>query len=139
MDKFKSDREKKIENFLKQMESQKEWDKKITKLINVFYDKYKDELEDYIFVKDISELYQLKIGGYIRYFNLNNELKWGGILIKVYKDKKTERNLMTLLSSNYKRFVVSFEKNYIFYKKHATYSDKTRKLFISFLDKYKDD
>ena len=51
MDKFKSDREKKIENFLKQMESQKEWDKKITKLINVFYDKYKDELEDYIFVK----------------------------------------------------------------------------------------
>ena len=139
MDKIKSDREKKIENFLKQMENQNEWEEKMKKLLKEFRNKFKDELEDYAFVKDVETLYQLKIGGYIRYINLNNKLKWGGILIKVYPDKKRDRNLMVLLSQNDKRFVVSFEKNYIFYKNHTTYTDKTRKLFISFLDKYNDE
>ena len=116
MDKIKSDREKKIENFLKQMENQNEWEEKMKKLLKEFRNKFKDELEDYAFVKDVETLYQLKIGGYIRYINLNNKLKWGGILIKVYPDKKRDRNLMVLLSQNDKRFVVSFEKNYIFIK-----------------------
>ena len=137
MDKIKSDREKKIDNFLKQMENQNEWEEKMKKLLKEFRKKFKGELEDYAFVKDVETLYQLKIGGYIRYINLNNKLKWGGILIKMYPDKNRDRNLMVLLSQNSKRFVVSFEKNYIFYKNHTTYADKTRKLFISFLDKYK--
>ena len=139
MSDFKSDREKKMDLFFKQLENQNEWEIKISKLIKKFYDKFKEELEDYIFIKDVSELYQVKIGGYIRYVNSKNELKWGGILIKVYKDKDRDRNLMVPMSSKYKRFVVSFERNYIFYKKHTTYSDKTRKLFVSFLDKYKDE
>ena len=139
MDKIKSDREKKIDNFLKQMQNQNEWEGKMKQLLKELRNKFKDELEDYAFVKDVETLYQLKTGGYIRYINLNNKLKWGGILIKVYPDKKRDRNLMVLLSQNSKRFVVSFEKNYIFYKNHTTYTDKTRKLFISFLDKYKDD
>jgi hypothetical protein len=139
MDNIKSDREKKIDNFLKQMQNQNEWEGKMKQLLKELRNKFKDELEDYAFVKDVETLYQLKTGGYIRYINLNNKLKWGGILIKVYPDKKRDRNLMVLLSQNSKRFVVSFEKNYIFYKNHTTYTDKTRKLFISFLDKYKDD
>ena len=139
MDKIKSDREKKIDNFLKQMENPKDWEEKMKKLLKEFRKKFKGELEDYAFVKDVETLYQLKIGGYIRYINLNNKLKWGGILIKMYPDKKRDRNLMVLLSQNSKRFVVSFEKNYIFYKNNKTYTDKTRKLFISFLDKYKDE
>lgn len=139
MDNIKSDREKKIDNFLKQMQNQNEWEGKMKQLLKELRKKFKDELEDYAFVKDVETLYQLKTGGYIRYINLNNKLKWGGILIKVYPDKKRDRNLMVLLSQNSKRFVVSFEKNYIFYKNHTTYTDKTRKLFISFLDKYKDD
>ena len=90
--------------------------RKNEKIIKGIRNKFKDELEDYAFVKDVETLYQLKIGGYIRYINLNNKLKWGGILIKVYPDKKRDRNLMVLLSQNDKRFVVSFEKNYIFIK-----------------------
>ena len=139
MDNIKSERKKKIDNFLKQMQNQNEWEGKMKQLLKELRNKFKDELEDYAFVKDVETLYQLKTGGYIRYINLNNKLKWGGILIKVYPDKKRDRNLMVLLSQNSKRFVVSFEKNYIFYKNHTTYTDKTRKLFISFLDKYKDD
>jgi len=65
MSDFKSDREKKMDLFFKQLENQNEWEIKISKLIKKFYDKFKEELEDYIFIKDVSELYQVKIGGYI--------------------------------------------------------------------------
>ena len=124
----KTDREKKIDNFVESIFSQKKWKKKMDKKISKWKDKYSKELEDYEFVYNSDEFYQLKIGGYIRYFNLNNELKWGGILLKVFKQE--DRNLMVL---------VSFDKNYIFYKTHKTASDINRKLFISFLDKYKFD
>ena len=79
--------------------------------------------------------YQLKIGGYIRYINLNNKLKWGGILLKVFKQE--DRNLMVIGNSSFKRLIVSFDKNYVFYKSHKTASDINRKVFISFLEKYK--
>jgi hypothetical protein len=133
MDDFdKSDREKKLDIFLSQIKSQKEWLKEINVKIIKWVEKYKKELDDYEFVYNLDELYQKKIGGYIRYFNLNDELKWGGILLKIFKDN--DRNLMVLGNSDFKRFVVSFEKNYIFYKKHKTSSDNLRKIFISFLE-----
>ena len=128
----KTDREKKIDNFVESIFSQKKWKKKMDKKISKWKDKYSKELEDYEFVYNSDEFYQLKIGGYIRYFNLNNELKWGGILLKVFKQE--DRNLMVLGNSEFKRMIVSFDKNYIFYKTHKTASDINRKLFISFLD-----
>jgi hypothetical protein len=100
-------------------------------------EKYKKQLEDYEFVRNTEELYQVKIGGYIRYINLNEKLKWGGILLKVFKDK--DRNLMVLGNKDFKRFIVSFERNYIFYKKHKTASDNLRKIFISFLENANND
>jgi hypothetical protein len=131
----KTDREKKIDNFVENIFSQKQWKKKMDKKINKWKKKYSKELEDYEFIFNSDEFYQLKIGGYIRYFNLNNELKWGGILLKVFKQE--DRNLMVLGNSEFKRMVVSFDKNYVFYKTHKTANDINRKLFISFLDKYK--
>ena len=71
-----------------------------------------------------------------RYFNFNDELKWGGILAKKYNFN--DINMMCLLNSFYKKNTISFEKNYVFYKKHTTQADKTRKLFLSYLDKYKE-
>ena len=32
----------------------------------------------------------IEIRGYVRYFNLNDEFRWGGILLRVYYDKKIE-------------------------------------------------
>ena len=136
MDNIKSDRENKIDNFLKQINSQEEWEKKLKKKIKKWKKKYEKELEDYEFVNDEDEFYCLKIGGYIRYFNLDNELRWGGILLK--KFKQDDRNLMVLGNSEFKRFVISYDKNYVFYKKHQTTNDINRKIFISFLDKYKE-
>ena len=35
---------------------------------------------EYITIKDLSKI---KLGGYIRCINMNEELRWGGILIKI--------------------------------------------------------
>lgn len=134
MDLKKSKREKQIDSFLSQLESQEEYENNIKNKVTEFKNKYKDELEDYTFVKDIKEYNKIQKGGYVRYFNLNNEIKWGGILIK--KIQNNDMDLMVLCNSGCNRFVVSFQKNYIFYKHHQTASDKTRKLFMSALEKY---
>lgn len=138
MDDFeKSNREKKLENFLSQLKTQKQYDIEINNNVKKWKEKFKKQLEDYEFVRNTEELYQVKIGGYIRYINLNEKLKWGGILLKVFKDK--DRNLMVLGNKDFKRFIVSFERNYIFYKKHKTASDNLRKIFISFLENANND
>ena len=131
----KSKREKQLELFLSQIESQKEYEYNIELKIKELK-KYKNELEDYQYIKDSKQYEKIQNGGYIRYFNLNDELKWGGILIK--KINNNDMDLMVLCNSGCNRFVVSFQKNHIFYKPHQTASDKTRKLFLSALDKYTD-
>lgn len=132
----KSKREKEIENFVIQLESQEEYEYNVNLKVKEFKSKYSNELEDYNYIKNIEEYNKIQKGGYVRYFNLNDELKWGGILIK--KIKNNNMDLMVLCNSGCNRFVVSFQKNIIFYKKHQTASDKTRKLFMSALEKYTD-
>jgi hypothetical protein len=134
---MKSQRELKIDNFLKQLESQEEWNIKRKNKVKQFYKLYSKELEDYIFIKNIQIYNQIEVGGYIRYINLNHELKWGGILIK--KIVQNDMELMILSNSASDRIIVSFQKNYIFYKKHTTNNDKVRKLFLSVLEKYTDE
>lgn len=132
----KSKREKSIEKFLDSIVTQDEWEKKMQKKINYFYDKYTSELEDYIYIENLDQYNDINVGGYIRYFNLNDELRWGGFLAKKYNFN--DMNMMVLLNSAFKKNTISFEKNYIFYKKHTTQADKTRKLFLSYLEKYKE-
>tara|TARA_A100001015_G_scaffold123358_1_gene136722 strand:- start:614 stop:1030 length:417 start_codon:yes stop_codon:yes gene_type:complete len=134
----KNDREKNIDSFVDGIKSQKEWKNNLKEKIKILKKKFKDELNEYDSVIGVKNLYKLKLGGYIRYVNFNNELRWGGILLKIYKDKVTDRNILVLGNSNFRRNILSYENNYIFYKGHTTQSDKTRKLFISFLEKYKD-
>ena len=130
----KSDREKNIDNFLNSVKTEKQWKKEIKQKVKKWKEEYKKELEDYEFVYTSDEMFQLKFGGYIRYFNLDDELRWGGIYIKNYVNN--DRTLLVLSNSESKTFTIAFENNYVFYKKHVRVNDKTRKLFISFLDKY---
>ena len=74
-------------------------------------------------IKDLEQFNKIK-GGYVRYFNLNNELRWGGILIK----NKNNDGSYDICNSVSDRFIVSFQKNYVFYKPHQTASNKTRKI-----------
>ena len=132
----KSKREKQIDLFLEQLETQEEYEIRIKDKINNFYKKYSEELEDYEYIDSIKKYNNIKKGGYVRYFNLDDELRWGGILIKKMKDD--DMDLMLLCNSVSDRFVVSFQKNFVFYKTHKTAADKTRKLFMSALEKYTD-
>ena len=101
MENIKSDRENKTENFLKQICSQEEWEIKENEKINNFYKNFSNELEDYIYIKNKKMYKKIKTGGYIRYFNLNDELKWGGILLSKYKNN--DINLMVLGNSTQTR------------------------------------
>ena len=109
-----------------------------TNKINNYLEIYKNELQDYKYVNSLEELYDLKSAGYIRYINLNGELKFGGILIKVFesenKDEFNKKNLILLQNSNNNKWVISYERNYIFYKNQTKKGDNLRNLFISLLD-----
>ena len=126
-------REKQIDMILSTMKSQKEWIQERNDNIDHLTIVYKAELEDYRPIFDQYDYDNMDLGGYIRYVDSDNEIKWGGILLK--KIKKNNIDYMIIANSQMKCITVSFYRNTIFYKKHITASDKNRKLFISYLDK----
>jgi hypothetical protein len=122
-----TDRELKISQFVDNIITQNEWEIKKNKHINYLQNKYKKELENYNYITSINNI---KLGGYIRYINYTDELKWGGILKKIIDNKYL---LLVNMSNNIIK--INFDKNYIFYKNHKTYNDNIRDLFITSLDK----
>lgn len=129
-------RESKLDLFLNNIKTQKEWEIDKNKYIKKITNLYSTYLEDYTIVKNKNEYDMIKLGGYIRYVDSMEKLKWGGILIK----KITHNNIdyMILANTNKYRIIVAFYKNTIYYKNHTTASDKTKKIFISYLDKNND-
>ena len=124
---------KDIENFVNQTKSQEKWQSELNKKIYKWKSEYEKELEDYIFIESESDLKSIaKKGGYIRYFNANDELRYGGFLVNIFEDNEITK--ITLMNTMGKRWVVSWTRNYIFYKKHTTANDKLRKIFISLLE-----
>ena len=131
-----TDREKQISMMVDNIMTQEEWEKNKRKHIEKLFKKYNTELENYIWLENLEEYENIKLGGYIRYVNMNDEIKWGGILVKK-RIKLNGIHMMTIKNSKGDLFDVSFEKNYVFYKNHVSSSDKMRELFISYLDKEK--
>ena len=128
-----SDREKQINNLLKEIQTQEEWEDERDIRIENLIKANKKNLEDYNLIKELEDYNNIKLGGYVRYIDNDDNIKWGGILLKKYKNNNMD--YMIIANSNRKILTVSFHKNIIFYKTHTTSSDKTRKLFISYLDK----
>jgi hypothetical protein len=97
--------------------------------------KYKNELEDYTHIEKLSEFSILPLKGSIRYINkYSKELRFGGLLIKIYE--KYDNYFAILKKINGKKYHVSFNNNFIFYKKSS--NDNFRdslKYFISEYDK----
>lgn len=128
-----NDRLKKIDDILKNLPSQKEWKDNIDKKVNSWLKKYPKELEDYEFIYSLNQLRNnVKAGGYIRYFNNNEELRYGGFLVRKIEEDDNYR--LSLMNMNGKKWTIVWSRNYIFYKKHTTANDKLRKIFISLLD-----
>lgn len=131
-----TDREIEINKMIDSIMTQDEWENNKKKYIESLFSKYKTKLADYIWIENLEDYDEIKLGGYIRYVNLNGELKWGGILVKKII-KKNGIHIMSLINSANEIFNLSYEKNYIFYKKRTSRNDKIRELFISYLDKEK--
>ena len=127
MDKRKADILKVInDNYDEELE-----EKKLQRTIEKFEQKYPEELSEYIHIDYHDLLSQVEIGGYIRYINLNGELRWGGVLIRI-DDIETRDAKLLLMNTSRKFWQIKFSKNYVFYRKHTTYNDKLRELFISY-------
>ncbi len=123
-----TDRIKNINSFIDSIMTQDEWNDNINIRINYLIEKYNNQLEKYNYImKD--EIDNLKLGGYIKYININDELIWGGALFKI------DRNNIYMKKDNEIIKINKF-KNIVFYKNHITSNDKTREIFLTSLDKY---
>jgi hypothetical protein len=105
---------------------------KLNKRIERFEQKYSEELSEYMYIDYSDLLSKVHVGGYIRYVNYNNELRWGGILLEI-KDIDTRDAKLMLKNTSNNIWMIKFSKNYVFYRKHTTYNDKLRELFISYV------
>ena len=133
MNNIKSNREKEIDNIINSLGTDEEFREKHIKKVDNLFTLYQEKLKDYKYVINLDSYNKIKVGGYIRYINFDNELKWGGILIKKYHNNN--KHILVLQNTNFKRYSITFEYNYIFYKEHKTQSDNLRNIFLSYLDK----
>ena len=129
---------KEIDNLINSIKTEDEYNNEIKEKLDEYKNKFKEELDGYVEILSLEDLYSLKLAGYIRYVNLKGEIRYGGILIKVFKteseDDFNKKNLLLLKNSHGKRYSISWEKNYIFYKQQTKKGDNLRNLFISLLD-----
>ena len=104
--------------------------KDIDVYINYLKEKYEIELCEYKYIshKNIDEL---KTGGYVRYIDMNEELKWGGILIRIITPEKFSKMKLVLKNTNNNYWNIKFKNFYIFYRKNISKYDKFKDLFIS--------
>ena len=66
---------KEIDDFVNSIKTQEEYNDNLEKKILKYKTKFK-ELENYEPVKNLQQLYSLKMGGYIRYVNFDGELRY---------------------------------------------------------------
>tara|TARA_B100000161_G_scaffold250849_1_gene209421 strand:- start:68 stop:502 length:435 start_codon:yes stop_codon:yes gene_type:complete len=130
---------KEIDDIVNSIKSQNDYELEIEEKIRSFKEKFSNELEGYEHIPSLFKFYSMKPGGYVRYVNLKGQIKYGGILVKAFesedKSEFNKKNLLLIQNSNSKQWVISWEKNYIFYKKQTKKGDNLRNLFISLLDK----
>ena len=109
----------------------------INKLIN---DDYIDtlikeyNLEKYTYIDDLRVFSLLPLRGSIKYINkYTNELRNGGLLIKIYK-KNDNKWFGIVKKLSGKKFHFTFDKNYIFYIEHQSKTQKLRESLDIFMN-----
>jgi hypothetical protein len=101
--------------------------------------KYSDDLLDFKYIHTKQEFQKLTLGGVVKVISLSNEeLKSGGILVKIATDNK--KKLYGLLSIPKKNYIwkVYFDYNYIFYRMHynSYINDDKTDAFKNMLSKF---
>ena len=85
----------------------------------LFFKKYKDALEDFIYISP-NNLKKLKLGGTIRYINKNGDIRYGGLFVGFHGDELYETLKFVIRKTSGKFMQISFEKNYIFFRPRRT-------------------
>jgi hypothetical protein len=97
----------------------------------------KYNLEKYTYIDDVIVFSLLPLKGSLKYINkYTNELRKGGLLIKIYQKENKWYGIIKKL--NGRIYHVSFNTNYIFYIEHRTKNQKMREtleLFITDINK----
>ena len=128
-----NERKRKNKEIIDLYVNKEEQEKERENLIKDFKETFKKELKNYNFVDYEEFLLTVRKGGYIRYVNLNKELRWGGILIDI-EDLETRDPILTLMNTDKRKWKIKFSKHYIFYRKHRSYNDRLREVFLSYLE-----
>lgn len=83
--------------------------------INDIIKKYDDLLEGYEYINSVAIFSTLPLKGSVRYVNkIDKKFRFGGLLIKVIQNNN--KWIGILKKSSGKKYYVSFDSNYIFYK-----------------------
>ncbi len=123
-----TDRIKDINKFIDNILTQDEWEYNYNKKINKLILKYSNQLDNYNCILK-EEIDDLKIGGYIKYIDTNDNLIWGGLLVKIDAT-------FIYMKKDYNIIKINKYKNVIFYRNHRTQNDKYREIFTTSMEKY---
>lgn len=92
--------------------------------------KFKQELEYYEYV-DKDKIETLAYGGYIRYITFDEQLKYGGMLIKIIDPENHDKTKLLLKNSKNNLWSIYIRNYQLFYKQHDVENEMIRELFIN--------
>ena len=76
--------------------------------------KYEIELKDYIYI-DSENIDKIKLGGYVRSIDLEENIKWGGTVIKLIDINNLSKFKIKLMNIKKNTWNVKYSKFYIFF------------------------
>ena len=97
--------------------------------INLLKSKFESELKNYKYIKP-NKIKLIKPGGYIRCIDIDENIKWGGTVIKLINENNSSRLKIQLKNKANKFWYIKFYKYYVFYKENVTFNDTFRDIFI---------
>jgi|APSaa5957512622_1039677.scaffolds.fasta_scaffold30643_2 hypothetical protein len=98
--------------------------------IEYLKNKFSQELEYYDYVNK-DKLETLVCGGYVRYLTFYEELKYGGMLIKIINPEDRNKTKLLLKNSRNQMWSILVKKYHLFYKPHDVENQIIRELFIN--------
>ena len=92
--------------------------------------KFQQELEYYEYVNK-DKIESLAYGGFIRYITFDEQLKYGGMLIKIIDPENHDKTQLLLKNSSNKLWAIRIRNYHLFYRPHDIENQMIRELFLN--------